>query len=101
MPVTSTNMRALGFDVDRIERLARGHEQAVSLFAAETEIGTAFRQTNFTAPLAVVGCEDLHAVITFSDPAGPDPDIAFGIDPQAVRKAGSAVQFHVDQRARI
>ena len=76
----STNMGALGFDVDRIERLARGHEQAVSLLAAETEIGTAFRQTNLANPLAVVGCENLHAVIAFSDPAGADPDIAFDVE---------------------
>src|SRR5580698_3292894 len=94
-------MRALGFDIDCIERLARRHEQAVTLLAAEAEIGTALRQTNLADPLAVIRCKDLHAVIAFPDPAGADPDIALGIDPQAIRKTGSTVQFHVDQRTRV
>ena len=94
-------MRALGFDIDHVERLARGHEQAVSLLAAEAEIGAALRQTNLTDPLAVVGRKDLHAIISFSDPTGADPDIAFGIDAQAIRKARSAVERHVDQRTWV
>src|SRR5881394_3501900 len=30
--------------IDRIERLARGHKQAVALRAAETDVGAIFRQ---------------------------------------------------------
>jgi hypothetical protein len=34
-----TEMRALGFDVDGVEGLAGDHEEAVSFFAAEAEVG--------------------------------------------------------------
>src|SRR5438445_12467339 len=46
--VWSTSRRggALGVDVHGVERLARGHEQAVPLWAAETEVAAHFRQTN-------------------------------------------------------
>src|SRR5579871_2119747 len=87
---------SLRLDIDRVERLARGHEQAVSFLAAETEIGAAFRQTDLPDPMPVVGRKHLNAVVTLADPAGADPDIAFGVDPQAVREARSAVQRHVD-----
>src|SRR5579863_9557006 len=82
----SAVVRALRLHVNRIERLARGHEQAVSLLAAEAEIGAAFRQADLTDPLAVIGRKHLDAVIAFADPARADPDIAFGVDPQAVRE---------------
>src|SRR3569832_470726 len=86
-PLFSAIVRALRLAIDRIERLACGHEQAVSLLAAKTKIGAAFRQTNLADPLAVVGRKDLHAVIAFADPSGADPDIAFGIDAKTVGKA--------------
>ena len=35
---------ALGFDIERIDRLARRHEQAVALRAAETDVGAALGQ---------------------------------------------------------
>ena len=36
---SSATLRALRVDVERIERMARGHEQAVPAQAAEAEIG--------------------------------------------------------------
>src|SRR5580704_16083192 len=36
--------RALGADIERIERVARRHEQAVALDAAEAEVGGALGQ---------------------------------------------------------
>src|ERR1700722_11468398 len=93
-------MGALGLDIDRVQRLARGHEQTVSLLAAEADIGAGFWQANLTDQLAVRR-ENLDAVIVIANPSRTDPDIALGIDPHAVRKAGFAVQRHVDQRARV
>src|ERR1700729_2944359 len=97
---TSAIMRALRFDIDRIQRLARGHEQAIALLAAEAEIGAGLRQADLTDPLAVRR-KDLDTVIAVADPSGTHPDIAFGVDAQAVREAGFAVERHVDQRARV
>jgi hypothetical protein len=49
----SAVMRALGLDIDRIQRLARRHEQSVALLAAEAEIGAGFGQTNLTDAIAI------------------------------------------------
>src|ERR1700733_5079984 len=93
-------MRALGLDIDSIQRLAGRHEQAVSLFATKAEIGAGLGQTNLRDTLAI-RCKNLDAVIAVADPARADPDIAFGIDPHAIRETGFAVERHVDQRARV
>src|SRR5258708_2852009 len=74
------------WDRDGIERLARGHEQAVALLAAEGEIGAGLGQEDLADPLAIRR-EDLHAVIAGSHPARADPDIAVDVDAHAVREA--------------
>src|SRR3954464_14213628 len=79
----STIMRALRLHIHRIERLACRHEQPVALLAAEADIGAGFGQADLTDP-DTLRREDLHRVITTADPAGADPDIAVGIDSQAV-----------------
>src|SRR5674476_841256 len=53
----STIMRALRLDIDGIERLARRHEQPVSLLAAEAEVGAGLGQTNLADAVAV-RCKD-------------------------------------------
>src|SRR5687768_7091989 len=53
--------RALRVDVQRIERRARGHEQAVAVRAAEAEVGAALGQID-AADQPAVGIEDRHAV---------------------------------------
>src|ERR1700682_5846475 len=47
--------RALRVDVERIDRMARRHEQAVALDAAETQVGGALGQHDLADPLAVRG----------------------------------------------
>src|SRR3981081_1748667 len=96
----SAVMRALGLDIDRIQRLAGRHEQAVALLAAEADIGAGLGQQNLADPGAIRR-EHLDAVIAWADPARADPDVAFGVDPQSVRKTRLAVEFHVDQRAWV
>src|ERR1700737_593081 len=53
--------RALGADVERIERLARGHEQAVALEAAEADVGAALGQLDAADELAGGGREHARA----------------------------------------
>src|SRR5882672_3619678 len=84
--LSSTVMRARRLDIDGIERLARRHEQAVALLAAEGEIGAGLGQEDLADALAIGG-EDLHAVIAGSHPARADPDIAVDVDAHAVREA--------------
>ena len=45
--------RPLGIDVERVEGLARGHEQAVALEAAEADVGAVLRQRDAPDPGAV------------------------------------------------
>src|SRR5438105_13766021 len=97
----STEMRALRLHIDRIERLARGHEQAVALPAAEADIGAGLGQQDLSDARAVVWCEHLHAVIARTNPAGADPDIALGVDAHSVGEARLAVELHVDQPLRV
>src|ERR1700686_5867952 len=80
----SAIMRALRLDIDRVQRLARRHEQAVSLLAAEGEIGAGLGQQDL-ADARAIRCEHLDAVIARADPAGADPAVAVDIDPQTVR----------------
>src|ERR1700716_407289 len=96
----STIMRALRLDIDRIQRLAGRHEQAISLLAAEADIGAGLGQANLT-DARPVRRENLDAVIAIADPARADPDVAIDVDPQTIREARLAVEGHVDQRARV
>ena len=78
-------MRARRLDIDRVQRLARGHEQPVAPRAAEADVGAGLRQANHADALAV-GRDDLNA--------GPRarPDVAVGVAANAVgrgRRAGA------------
>src|SRR6266851_9477855 len=63
--LSSRRLGALCIHVDGVERLAGGHEKAVSLGAAETEVGTGFGKMNLADERAV-GSEDVDAVVAFS-----------------------------------
>src|ERR1700757_3365251 len=77
--------RTLRFDVERIDRLAGRHEEAVALDPSETHIGAALGQHDAAYDLAVGGKHD-NAVLGLA--AGPAaPQITLDIDPQAVRAA--------------
>ncbi len=58
----------LRVDVDRVERLARGHEEAVALRAAEADVAAHLRQADAPDQLAV-GIPDRDAVVA-DRPAG-------------------------------
>src|SRR5207248_1279242 len=73
---------ALGFDIERIDRLARRHEEAIALDTAEAEVGAALGQED-TADQLAVGGEDGDAVLVLAA-RETGPDIALGIAADAV-----------------
>src|SRR5258708_1745967 len=85
-------MRALGLDVHRIERLAGGHEQAVAARAAEADVGAGLWQANHAEARAVRG-DDLDAG------ARAAPDVAAHIRPDAVggRRRARAGDVELDE----
>src|ERR1700737_439656 len=93
-------MSTLRLDIDRVQRLARRHEQAVALLAAEAHIGADLRQPDLADPYAIRR-ENLHTVVALADPARADPDVAVDVDPHSVRESRLAVERHVNQHSRI
>ena len=85
--------RALGVHVQRIDRLARGHEQPVALHAAEADIGAALGQRD-AADRRAVGRIDHHAVEFGIAHAPAAPQIAVDVAAHAVRRAGTGVDQH-------
>src|SRR5437868_2830591 len=75
---------AFGIDVDRVERLARRHEQPVAAASAKAQIGAALRQCDAADHLAV-GREHRDPVEFAWAPAAPQ--IAGDIAAKAVRRA--------------
>src|SRR5205823_3209412 len=86
---------ALRLDIEGIDRLARRHEQPVALPAAKTDIGAALGQQD--APdQGAVRCEHCDPVLALA--AGEAaPDIAVGVDPDAVGIA----RYGVEEEAAV
>src|SRR5215831_12979121 len=81
----STTQDPLGLDIEGVDRLARGHEQAVALLATETHVGAALGQQD-AADHRAVGRVDGDPVLRLA--AGPGaPEVAIRVDPQAVAAA--------------
>ena len=94
-------MRALRLHIDRIERLARGHEQPVALLAAEADIGAGFGQQDLPDARAVSARTPARRHSRRADPAGTDPDVALGVDSAARRGSLTCRRAHVDQTLRV
>src|ERR1700723_606633 len=81
---------ALRVHIERVDRLARGHEQAIALQAAEADIGAAFGQRD-TADRFAVGRED-HDAVEFGIAHAPAaPEITIDVATHAVGRAGAGV----------
>src|SRR6266446_669042 len=85
-PYKSPTYRALRPDIQRIERVARRHEEAVTLDAAEADVGAAFGERDRADPLAV-RIEHHDAVEPFAG-APAAPQMAVGVAAEAVRRLG-------------
>src|SRR5207249_9108421 len=86
----STSDRALGVDVERVQRRARGHEQAVAIRPAEAEVGAALGQVDAGDQLAV-GIEDVDAVQPLLPHAPAAPEVAVDVAAEAVGRALTGV----------
>src|SRR5262249_48252521 len=82
----SPSRRALRVHVERIERMARRHEQPVALDAAEADIGGALGQCDEADGFAG-RVENLHAVLLRATHAPAAPQIAVDVAAEAVRRA--------------
>jgi hypothetical protein len=94
---------AVGLDIQRVERMAARHEQAVALGAPEAQIRAALGQPDVSNALAL-RIEHHHAVevgrlrLGGSRTAPPGLDVAVLVAPEAVQCPGRA---RVDQRGLI
>src|SRR5205814_7336 len=88
--------RTLRVHIERIERMARRHEQAVPVHAAEAKIGAALGQRNLTDLLAL-RVVDRHPVEVFAR-ARAAPEIAEGVDTEAIEDVAAIA---ADDDARI
>jgi D-galactarolactone cycloisomerase len=85
--------RALRVYIERVDRLARGHEQAVALQASEAEIGAALGQRD-AADHDAVGREH-HDAVEFGIAHAPAaPQIAVDIGPHAVGRTRTGIDEH-------
>jgi len=92
----SRHLRAFRADVEGVEGLAGGHEEAIFLGAAETDICAIFGKMNFADEFAV-GREDVHAVVMFVSPSGGGPHVAIDIATNAIR----IPRRHIDKHAAV
>ncbi len=74
-------------EIESIERLAGGHEEAVSLGTTKADIGADLGKENQADPNAVRG-EYMDAVVTFADPAGSRVNVPLSIGADAIGEAG-------------
>src|SRR5258707_13312637 len=85
--------RALGVYIERVDRLARGHEQPVALQAAEAKVGAALGQRD-AADQHAVGRVDHDAVELGIAHAPAASQIAVDVAAHAVGRAGTGVDEH-------
>src|ERR1044071_9853924 len=76
-------MGTLGLDVDGVERLAGGHEEAVAFLASETEVGADVRKEDHSDAFAFRR-KNVNAVVTVARPAGRGPDVAVDVAADAI-----------------
>src|ERR1035437_2714985 len=80
--------------INRIQRLARGHEQPVSLRASKAKIGARLRKMNL-ANQSAVWSEDMHTVVAFpGHPSRRGPYIAVDVTADAIGVARRHVRKH-------
>src|SRR5580704_2684305 len=82
----SRNLRSLSIHIYGIKRLARSHEQSVSLGATKTKIRTRFRQVNLADKRAIWG-EYVHAVESFSRPSRRGPYVSIRVATYPIGRA--------------
>ena len=93
--------RPLRSDVHGIERLAGGHEQAISFGAAKAEIGGNLRQTDAADQLALGGPDGDPVIADGTAGIARAPQIAINIAACAVRAAFDPVDHEIAKELLI
>src|SRR5438552_18004707 len=88
-PTRSEVRQPLRVHVERVNALARGHEEAIALHAAEAHVRAALGKMNVPDRFGR-GREDAYAIESFAA-APAAPEIAFEIEAETVRNAGAAI----------
>src|SRR3954464_10095590 len=91
----SARSRSLRADINRVERLARGHEQAVALGAAEADVAAHFGQTDAADQLAFRRPHRHAGIADGAAGVARGPDIAVDVAAHAVRPALHAIDHEI------
>jgi len=94
--VVLSTMGALHIDVDRVQRLARSHEQSISLLSAKNRRSRKPPAAGF-ARSAHVGCKHMDPIISGTEPAGASPDVSICICANSI---GKRRRFHSSVSSR-
>ncbi len=81
-------MGTLTVHVHSVDGCAGRHEQAITFSSAKADVAADFWEMNLTDSRPVFGREDVHPVVTFTDPARTCPDVSMDVATNAVREAG-------------
>ena len=74
--------------IQRVKRLATGHEEPVLFDAAKAQICTDFREVDAADQIAVGGKAMDPVDIVFAAPAGAGPEVAIHVHADSIGKTG-------------
>src|ERR1700682_5454065 len=92
-------VRPLRVDLERIDRLARGHQQEVVFWTTEREIGADLRQTDAPDGFSLGVDDDDTGVAKWT--IGTGPDVAVDVDGHVVRPAVDPIHHHVGEESLV
>src|SRR6266571_6067649 len=93
--------RPLGAEVDRVERLAGGHEQAVALGAAEADVAADLREADASDELALRSPDGHAAVAHGAAGIARAPHVAVDVAAGAVRPALHPVDHEIAEQLLV
>src|SRR5262250_3360936 len=93
--------RSLGSDVERVERLARRHEETIALGSAEADVRAGFRKPDAPDELALGRPHRHPAVAEVATSVTRDPDIALDVAADAVGTAFDVVDHAIGENLAV
>src|SRR5215472_15311874 len=93
----SSRCRTLGPDIDRVERLARRHEEAVALGPAKAQVGGGLGKADAADQLALRGPHGHSAVTQIAAAIARHPEIAIDVAARSVRPAFDPVDHEIGE----
>jgi len=77
-------MRALGIDIDGIDRLTGRYKEAIASRTAKGEVCNSFGDQDQADPFRIIGSVHVNAIVARSIPAGGSPNVAVHIRLNAI-----------------